>query len=307
MSFDAPKFYRDHGIDCASSGHKRTRSGWVQINCPFCGTSYGLGFAPSSGAYNCWHCGPHDQVKVIQSLLNCSVNQALQTLAQYKGRPVLRNPQGFDVKPQRRRECDWPLGTGPMTDRHRAYLARRGYDPDRLEATYGLRGTGPVGDYKHRVILPIHLDGKMISYQGRDITGKCEAGIKYMACPKELEVMDHKHSLYAIDLVKGDAAAIVEGAADCWRLGPGAVGTFGTGFTKTQQNLFRKRFKRGFVLFDPEPVALRKAERCAAELAVLGLQMELIELDEEGVDPGDLPQQTADYIMRDLGLGGWNQ
>lgn len=305
MSFNAQKFYSDHGIESLSRGHKRARKGWIQIHCPFCRGSFALGHNPDTGAYNCWKCGKHGQLQVIQGLLNCSVQQALHILEQYKGRPALRPDMGFDVNPQRRRQCGWPDGTAEMKDRHLLYLERRNYDPYLLEEMYNLKGTGPVGEYKHRIILPICLDGKMISYQGRDITGKCEDGIKYMACRKTDEVQDHKSSLYAIDLVEGDAAVIVEGAADAWRLGPGAVGTFGTGFTPAQQHLFRKRFKKGFALFDPEPIALRKAEKCAYELAALGVQMELIEI-EKGTDPGDLSQSEADYIMQQLGLKGWH-
>lgn len=194
-----------------------------------------------------------------------------------------------------------------MTDRHRQYLVNRKFVPELLERTFNLKGTGPVGDYLHRIILPIYLDRKMISFQGRDITGKCEDHDKYRACAKVNEALDHKHSLYAIDLVPGDAAVVVEGAADVWRLGPGAVGTFGTGFTRIQQLLFRRRFKQAFMLFDPEPIAMQKAEQCAYELAIIGIKVELIELDEAD-DPGNLKQDDADYIMRELlGRGaGWN-
>ena len=304
--FNVLKFYSAHGVDHITSGHKRARKGWVQIHCPFCRRSYALGVNLTSGGVKCWVCGKHSQLKLIQALLNCSANQAFAILEKFEGRPVLRAIPEDAIRPQVRRQCAWPLGTVAMEQRHRSYLEKRRYDAERLESIYDLRGTGPVGEYNHRIIIPICLEGRMISFQGRDITGKCEDHDKYRACAQKDEAQDHKSSLYAIDLVPGDSAVVVEGAADCWRLGPGAVGTFGTGFTRRQQHLFRRKFKRAFMLFDPEPIATAQAERCAHDLAILGTQVELITLDGDQ-DPGDLPQDEADAIMRELlGKGaGW--
>ena len=36
MSFDAIKFLHDYHIDHDATGD-RSRPGWVQVNCPFCG------------------------------------------------------------------------------------------------------------------------------------------------------------------------------------------------------------------------------------------------------------------------------
>jgi DNA primase len=177
------------------------------------------------------------------------------------------------------------------------YLTGRKFDAEMLERVWGLQGTGPIGDYRNRIILPIYLDGVPVSYQGRDFTGTSK--IPYKACPMEQEVIHHKHILYGVDLVPGDTAVLVEGAADAWRLGPGALATFGTGFTLPQLNLFCRRFKRAFILFDPEEAAQQRADMAGALLAARRIPTEILCLTGEG-DPGDLKQDDANHLMRGL-------
>ena len=64
----------------------------------------------------------------------------------------------------------FPASCGPIQARHQKYLSDRGFDPDFLEQEYDLRGTGPVGSYKFRVIAPIIFRRKIVSFQGRDIS-----------------------------------------------------------------------------------------------------------------------------------------
>ena len=106
--------------------------------------------------------------------------------------------------------------------------------------------------------------------------------------------------MYGLDEVDTDTLVVVEGITDVWRLGPGAVATFGTGY-KPSQILMMSQFERIFLLFDSEqddPNAIKRSEELANTLSSIGKEVEIIELDEG--DPGDLKQEDADHLMKDL-------
>lgn len=310
MSFDALKFLRDYRIPHATTGSKHTRKGWVNVHCPFCAGSrdYHLGLElEGKQRIKCWRCGGKSLFRVVKTLARCREEDVGQVIHEYQGRSSPR-PGGIN-RPDIRKECTLPLGTSAMSDRHRGYLEKRKFNPELLERTYLLQGTGPLSDppgYSHRIILPIYFERKLVSYQGRDITGRCEDSDKYRACSMDREAIHHKHVLYGWDLFEGKVGAVVEGAADQWRMGPGSLATFGTGFTQEQLVLLARRFKRLFLLFDPEPIAQQVAEKLSWALGHIGCEAPIVDLSDEGVDPGALQQVEADAIMRDLHLPGWN-
>ena len=296
--FDAARFLTDHVIDNTTEGN-HARPGWVQIHCPFCpggDGNYHLGLNLLSGEYgNCWRCGGHSMPSIIQALLHVPHGKAVEIFKQYSGRSVIRRPGN---KPIFAKSVLLPIGAGPMTERHRRYLDSRGLDPEYLERTFGLRGTGPVGDYRLRIVAPVYLNGKLISYTGRDITGQSKQ--RWKGCAKENEVYPHKQSLYAIDLAKGDRCVVVEGPSDVWRLGPGAVGAFGINMRPEQLRLLSDRFKTVFFCFDAEAFAQKQGEKMVGVLTAAGAKCNIIRL-EDG-DPGGLTQAEADNLMREIGL-----
>ena len=291
---DVIRLFKEKGIQYDLEG-KHSRRGWVQTLCPFCASrhKYFLGYSLESGAWNCWQCGKHEEWAVLRKLL--PHEEAYTIYEKYgikKGKAVVRRKKEYE----RDVEVSLPLGCADMQVAHKLYLESRLFDPEKLARIWKLMGTWRIGDYRNRIIAPIYLDGKLISFQGRDITGKSE--LKYKACPQEKEARDHKSSLYGIDLAVGKSAVIVEGIADAWRLGPGAVATFGTAFTPPQVNLFCKRYTRGFVLFDPEEDAQKRAESIASQLLVRGLDCEILYYPDS--DPGDIPQGIAGNLMKEL-------
>lgn len=304
MSFNVLKFYQDYRIEHAISGHKRCRPGWVQIHCPFCVGSRGfhLGVHVSTGAVKCWRCGKHSQIDVIKAVLGCDFKAAKKIQAEFKGnaRTQSRNDAvASPVRVQIRRETKWPLGIQELTKRHVDYLIGRNYNPADLVDIWNLKCVGPIGPYKWRIIAPIYFKGKMVSYQGRDITDKSD--LKYKACEKCNEVMEHQTIVYGYDEAEGDACLLVEGIADVWRLGPGAVCCFGISFTLAQVNLLAKKFKKVYVMFDGGELAARKqSELIAVLLSARGVEVEILELDEG--DPGEMKQREADKLMKELGL-----
>jgi len=144
---------------------------------------------------------------------------------------------------------------------------------------WGVKGTGPISlldgiDYKHRILAPITLNEKVVSFQARDITNKSH--LKYMACPKRREIIDHKHTLYGLDQCSRTHGLVVEGIFDVWRLGPGAVATFGIEFTKQQVCLLVDRFARVTVVFDDDRQAIKQARKLQAELEIFGVPTDII-------------------------------
>ena len=300
--FQIRKFYDDNGLEYfdGAYSHKHTRQGWVNRPCPFCTGNPGLhlGFNEKSGYFVCYRCGGHPVAKVVRALLNVSWYTANKIVKQYGG------DSDYKTKVQRENrekglEVKLPAGTKQMANMHTLYLRDRGFDPDQLYKTWGLLGTGSIGRYKYRIIAPVFFRGVLVSFQGRDITNK--SSLKYKACPKHKERIHHKHVLYGFDLAGRDVI-VVEGITDAWRLGPGAVATFGIKYTWAQVQLL-STFRRVFVWFDEsDPEAVDKSQQLMLDLGSLGVESNAIWTGLGG-DPGDKTPEEAKYIMQDLLLG----
>lgn len=301
--FDVISFYKDYSINYKIEGEDHhCRTGWVQIQCPYCDSfgKYHLGFNLKGNFYSCWKCGYHSIDKIISVLTGIEEKLIWKIIKPYKNIDSLLALE--EIKPIVRNKKDilkLPIGTTKMTKLHKDYLESRNFDPDRLEEIFQLQGTGHLGDYKFRIIAPIYHEEVLVSYQGRDITDKSK--LRYKTCAIENEVRHHKYCLYALDSVQGSSILIVEGITDVWRLGIGAVATFGIKFTLEQAKLLTK-FKRRFIAFDPEPQAIAQAEKLAHLTSTMGGESILVELYEEGLDPGDLSQEKANGIMKELGF-----
>lgn len=298
--FDAKRFLTDFNIPLWTRG-KNVQEGWVNITCPFCNdTSNHGGFNMIKAYYNCWHCGHKFLDQVVEAITDLNRNEVNEIIERYTTTAryhLLKDDQ--KTKPKDKASLELPVGTTSLTARHREYLLDRKFDPDRLEVQFKLVGTGHIGPYKFRVIAPIFLNGKMISYQGRDITNK--APLRYKACKKKDEIINHQHSLYNIDQAKKRKAIITEGVTDVWRLGPGTVGIFGLGYTQQQLRMIKARFDICFILFDSSKDANIRANEIAIELSSIGLSTEIILLDKG--DPGSMSQDDANHLKKEL-LGG---
>jgi len=294
------EFLRDHNIPHITEGHHHCVEGWVQIHCPFCGGSgnWHMGIPIQGGlSGSCWRGHNNNLTEVIRVLLGCGWGKAKQVREDYGGggRKRLAKKQI-----QYAEKVEWPTGCHDMTDRHKKYLEDRDFDPDYIEEEWGVRGTNHIGEYKHRIIIPIHTDGVLVSFQGRDITGRSEA--RYLPCVQEKEVLHYKHTLYGVDKVIEaglDTIVIVEGVTDVWRLGVGAVSTFGTKYTQLQFEMM-KRFTKRIILFDSEPQAVRQADTLLSALAAFGDPEDTESFTLEDGDPADSSQEEADQFMREV-------
>lgn len=301
---DFQTLFANYSIPTNEKG-RHSRKGWVQTYCPFCYDGsldkWHGGFNASGEFYNCWKCGWHPLLETLSILLNnISIKETRIIVEKYKeGSPIseenaIRQKGKFSLPPY----CQ------KMDYRHRDYLRKRGFDSERLEMEWKLMGTPQHGDYKLRVIAPIILDGRVVSYQGRDITEK--AKVKYKACSMDKETIHHKAIVYGFDRIQEckhkDRCIIVEGIFDAWRLGAGTVATFGTGFTDSQVLFIARRgIKTSFIMYDPEEKAQEQAEKLSLQLNGFGVESKIVDISsEKAEDPATLSEKKAQQIRKEL-------
>lgn len=299
------KLYDDYRIPYVTEG-EHTSPGWAHTDCPFCVGNPGthLGFCFEYNYFHCWRCGHHPIVKTVAALTGMSQGRAGEVIGQYdqgSGRRRSSRAQKDTDKKVTTRRYRHPSGTTELDDLHWSYLEKRRFDPEKIEAEWGLLGTGPASyldhiDYRFRLLAPIYWDGKEVSFQTRDCTNKAQA--KYRGCPKHRELMHYKEILYGRQERWGDIGICVEGITDVWRLGPKAFATFG--ITTSKETVLRaiRSFKKIVVLFDNERAAQKRARTIADKISLTRTRVQIEKL--EGTDPGDLPQDDADHLVRTL-------
>ena len=298
---DIIRLYQDYSVDFKTEGHKHTRSGWVNTECPWCegNPGYHLGYHLETDHYVCWRCGFHPITSTIGKLLKIPYQDAKILVEQY-GLLVVeyRTPL---VQVTNKVVHQFPSDVGPLRRNHKRYLESRNFDPDYLEREWNLLGTGPISlldsiNYKHRILIPFFWDYQQVSFDSRDITDKHPA--KYMACPKNRELIPHKEILYGKQFKWGTTGICVEGPADVWRFGANSFAVSGIKYTPQQVRLIAKTFKRVFVIFDGgEPQADKQGDKLVADLRFRRIDSYRIGI--EG-DPGSMYQEDADYLVKSL-------
>jgi hypothetical protein len=294
------QLYQDYSVNYLTEGHKHCREGWVNTPCPFCtgNPGYHLSYNLENNYYLCWRCGWHPIIPTISTLINVTEKEAKKIIRQYG--LLLSLPKKEDVTITKVVEHRLPSGVGPLGKNHKAYLENRGFDPDKLERMWNLLGTGPVSvldgiNYRHRIVIPFIWDNKQVSFDSRDITGKHMA--KYMACPKERELIPHKEILYGRQNKWRETGILVEGPTDVWRLGTSSFAVSGIKYTSTQVRCASRLFRRIAVCFDDDPQAKIQAAKIVAELKFRGV--DAFKVDIVG-DPGGMKQSDADYLIKQL-------
>ena len=292
------QLYQDYSIEHATEGHKHCSPGWVHVSCPFCTGNPGLhlGYNLNDDYFVCWRCGWKPPIKVIAKLLNITEKAARQLIKRYGG--VARRPIEKPKDPKK--EFILPTGCSALSSSHKQYLTRRGFDVDRLEQEWGLLSTGPISQldgisYKYRIIAPIYWEGQIVSFQGRDATGKHDK--KYMACPKEREIFHHKSILYGKQAEWTSTGICVEGITDVWRFGDSSFATFGIKYTSAQLRVIAKLFKRVAIVYDDDPQAIEQAYKLVADLEFRGVEAFRIPIVG---DPGGMDQTEADYLIKQI-------
>jgi len=307
--FAASRFLADYGIEQGPASRE-----YHNVHCKFCGGSstspFSLGIHVSKGFATCWRCSGHSLFEVVRVLTGCTTTEAKEILDAYAYDPGHSEPR---YKATVIQTCT-PPGT-PLTAHYKEYLSSRGFDPDWIALEHGVLAAGPrchwdagqpiTDDWKgqwfsDRLIIPIHdATGKVVNFQGRSI--RKDELIRYKGARVDMVPMHHKHLLYGAHRARKDLVVVVEGVMDQWKLGRGVVATFGTSLTVFQV-LLLSRYRRVLFCFDSEDTAQAKAVRWAKEVAALGAKAEVVDLELGERDAGDLSDEEAGAVRRELGL-----
>ncbi len=263
----------------------RCRPGWVQLQCPQCGSGgthggWYLGFSLERGNFHCWRCGSVKFWVALEGLLGIhDKGQLLDIVKEHQKGGTTIAKQAIT----RLRRIEPPKGSGPLNQVHHKYLQKRGFDSHQLEEDYDLLGTRHTGDaWAWRIIIPVkNQEGRVVAYQGRSI-GDAQPKYKFTEDAKCLE--DPHTLIYGLDRIDGETIIIVEGVPGVWRIGPGAVATFGIDWKRPQANILRA-IPRRFVLFDPEPAAQKRARQLAEYLCIFPGETTILE--GFATDPGE--------------------
>lgn len=272
--------------------HHHTTPGFVSVDCPHCSPNSGrfrLGFNLTYNYFSCWSCGGRPLIPTLMDLLGENYSRVKEVVGKL-GRERLP-----DDKP--RGKLVVPDGVRPLTARHKDYLAGRGYDPDQLQSVWGIQSIGLHPRLCGRLYIPIFLpDGRQVSWTTRSTAQNAPEGApRYLSASPGEESVPHRETLYGADKAK-HAVVVVEGPADAWAVGPGAVCTFGLSFTRAQV-LLLSRYAVRAVCFDREAKAQRRArELCSLLQAFPG---ETVRVDlETGGDPGDADEGEIVELRR---------
>lgn len=310
MATDWERLLADLHVPYFTQG-KNCIAGCVSIRCccPGCGDKSSHGhFNIRTGRYSCWKCKGAPAGQALAWAASIPVKEALGLIAKYSDG---RTSQAAHVEKRATASTLKLPGSPTCPPAHRHYLEGRGFDPQELEFYHGIRYTlmerWEGVDVGYRVIIPVQdLGGRVVAWQGRAISRVQEP--RYLFPSVEKCLMHYKQTLYGAEAcTRRKRVVVCEGVFDQWRLGPGAVCTFGTSLTREQVNLLAN-WEEVVFLFDPEEAAQAHAREYARDLAALGRKVEVCAaefgLDKDGNprDPGDLTPQEAREVMQELGV-----
>lgn len=299
MNFE--KLFKDYNVEYDT----RVNKGWTNVTCPFCNDkTFNGGFNNAGDYYHCWKCGGHNFKQALTRVTNIPINQVDDLISQYSGRNSLLNK----LNKKQAKATKLTLPTDTFTPAERKYLKERNFSPKLLHEKYKIVGGGITGSWKYRIIIPLVLNGKIVSWTARTILSKKiqqENKIpRYKNLSIEQSVVDPKSVLYNLDHCEDKIAVLTEGAFDVIRMGDGFFCSFGTELTQSQISMIKQRFEKVFIMFDNEEEAQAKARKFGLQIASIGVEVELVDCygDFNKNDGGQLNEQEVNIIRRELGL-----
>lgn len=318
----------DYRIGHGSSGE--------QLNiheCPFCGgSSWKVYASRDTGLGNCFHgsCGKTFNIpSFVMALNGTGFGEAVKYLEALARDLGWRSKRAAPSKADTEENEDWKLPDNfslPLSDgRTLDYLRQRRVDDDTtryFDLRYCMSGwfnyTKPDGDrggmyFGDRVLIPVYdLDGTMVTFQGRDITG--ESDRKYLFPPGLPGT--GRYLFNGQNAVGRKQIIMCEGAFDVIRTwvniqetefaDHAVVGSFGIHLSTGQDGADQKNkfltlkgegLEEVTVFWDGEPAAFKKAVKAANQIAALGLKV-YVTRPPDGKDPGDLSVVETDQALQ---------
>ncbi len=298
------EFFEDCGVEVYTTG-KNVTAGWCNINCPFCDDpSNHLGIRYKDLRVSCWKCGGHSIEDLIIEVAECSYQEAKRLRSTLGAGQVdlSSNVEKTASSVFTTKKTLLPPESSIHFPRlHNQYLKSRGFKYRTLIKKYKLQAVHTIGRYKFRIIIPIYMNNKLVSFTSRDVTDEQEP--KYLHARPEEVALKAKETIYNYDsLQKGADAFALEGPVDVWKMGDGSIALLGVRHTETQLKLLmRKEIRTLFIFFDREPQAQRIARRLGRLAAPLVRSVEIVTLQEKE-DPGELTFSEVETIKDKLGF-----
>lgn len=332
-----PEDFLDHeGIEYRATSGSRGPQFHIKT-CPSCGgDKWKVYMARDTGYGNCFHgsCGMSFNLWTfakahLDTQDNVAVGRLFDQIAGLGGWKPKPKPSKKVVAPAIVGDLKLPTSIG-IPDTNIPYLENRGV-PVWVARQFGLRmcingaykyqdedGNQKLTAFSGRLLIPIFdLDGKMVTFQGRDTTGKQEPKYLFPArLPSTARIIYNGHRAMQegwSHLVMGEGAfdaIALQMAIDGDRglVGMGAVGSFGKKLTldvdpgmETQlQSLIRLK-KNGVhtitIVWDGEVSALTSALKAAQRLTALGFHVRIAFLP-KGKDPAEVSAETVRHAIR---------
>lgn len=297
----------------------------LQLNldeCPVCGSGGRKTYINAeTGLGNCFHgsCGfKFNKFKLIRAVSGLSGGELMEHIS------AVAEEQGWmpkrEAKVIERGDLKLPSKLLPAVGpdgRLLAYLAGRGITPETATwfnlsycngGWWGYKladGEERWVSYSKRIIIPIaDMEGKLVSFQGRDTTGKLEP--KYLF-PAGFAVAG-SHLYNGFNFVEGETthAIVGEGAFDAWSIHQAiedksmlALATFGmhlSGGPDGQLAKFARLKERGLkivtMMWDAEKAAMKMAVTAGLQLTGLGLVVRIAQLP-DGKDPNEVEPEVV--------------
>lgn len=314
MAFiDIKALLSEYEVSVRETG-KNIGRGWIGIEvCPFCGdSSFHLRINLTSLAFHCWACqskGPlywrDKETRQWKGLL--------PEMEQFKGenifsivKPYLTNESTYNQielqnVPKTRSSVKWPQGIlDELPFPHADYLSSRNFNLEMISRTYKIKAvynTGMPEKYRWRIIVPIHINNRPVSFVAMAITRQ-NGIVPYLNASPEESVMQVNHCLYNYDSINyGREVVIVEGITDVWRMGKGFVASFTKAMTTEQILLLQKKNpSRVMIMYDAD--AQKNAISLANKLCGIFPSIEILALPDG--DPGDLSEDDATDIRKEI-------
>ncbi len=272
----------EYRIEYREAGsHHHARTGWIQIDCPFCGEGSGgfhLGINLDNQYTNCWRCGPLHLGEALATATRLDIRRLYSLLDKPVHRPSdpSKGSRTSDI-------LTVPKGLEALSLPYKRYLIKRGFNPYEIERLWEIESTGMCGRLPWRIYIPIIFNGETVSWTTRAI-GSVTKKAKYMSAKPEEEIVEHKHLLYGEDYAR-HSIVVVEGPIDVWAIGPGAVAIMGLNYSQEQVTRIAK-YPIRTICFDKGIEAQSVAQRLAGELSCLPGETHSVEL-ESGSDPAE--------------------
>lgn len=296
------KLFEDYKINYSTKVNK----GWVNITCPYCDDkTFNGGFNVSGDYYHCWKCGGHLFRNALSKVLLIPLDNIDDVIKNYQGRESILYRLNDKKIPK---ASILELPSNSFTTEERKYLLNRNFSPRILKNKYGVVGGGISGKWKFRIIIPLIVGGRIVSWTGRSILPKEKINElkipRYKNLSIEESVINPKNILFNLDNATGDEVVLTEGAFDVMRLGDGFICSFGTELTQEQIFEIKNRFKKIYIMFDNEIEAQKKARKFGLQLSSIGLDVEIVDAysDFGKNDGGELNEKEVKIIRKELGF-----